>query len=67
MFSERRTFAQEQIGRNWKINLGKNVECEDKLSITSLLASEIYRGRKERQTGVSTGRGGEEKERKQRL
>ena len=34
------------MGRNWKINLGKNLESEEKPSIASLLASEtFYRGR----------------------
>lgn len=68
MFAERKMLAQEQMGRNWKINLGKNLESEEKPSITSPLVSEtFYRGR--RQTGVrdSTGRGGEEKKRKQRF
>lgn len=42
MFAERKMLAQEQMGRNWKINLGKNLESEEKPSITSLLTSEIF-------------------------
>lgn len=34
--------AQEQMGRNWRINLGKNLESEEKHSITFLPASETF-------------------------
>lgn len=43
-FAERKMLAQEQMGRNRKINLGKNLESEEKPSITSLLTSESSTG-----------------------
>lgn len=43
-FAERKMLAREQMGRNWKINSGKNVEAEEKPSISSLLTSEIFYG-----------------------
>lgn len=46
MFDERKMLAQEQMGRNWRINVGKNLERKEKSSTTSLLTPEIfYRGR----------------------
>lgn len=48
-FAERKMLGQEQMGRNWKINVGKNLEFEEKPSITSLLISEIfYKGRRDK-------------------
>lgn len=49
MFVERKMLAQEQMGRNGKINSGKNLESEKKPSITSLLTSAIFcRGRRDK-------------------
>lgn len=68
-FAERKMLAREQTGRNWEINLGKNVEIRGK-ALHNLPAPirNLLQG-KERQTGVrdSTGRGGEEEKRKQRF
>lgn len=48
MFAERKMLAQEQkMGKEWKINLGKNLASEEELSITFLLPSEMFqRGRR---------------------
>lgn len=50
MFAERKMLAQEQkMGKDWKINLGKNLASEEEPSITFLLPSEIFqRGRRDK-------------------
>lgn len=49
MFAERKMLTQKQMDRNWEINLGKNLESEEKPSITSLFTSGIfYRGRRDK-------------------
>lgn len=46
MSAKRKMLAQEQMGRIWRINSGKNLESEEKPSITFLPASEtFYMGR----------------------
>jgi len=49
MGGELKMLAQELMGINRKINLGKNLESEEKPSITSLLTTEIFsRGRRDK-------------------